>query len=212
MATLAQLRATVQDDLLAVPIATTDAHVNEAIKAAIRNYEADRFWFNETRSLTFSCVVGQTDYDSDDDIGLIEHADYMENQLDGADRWMGYARPPTLAWLIGGDASSGEPYLWTHVGGAIRLFPAPDDTYTIRVTGFIRYAPLVVDTDENPWTIEGKGYDLIRARARWHIANNVVKDEAEAGRAAQAEEAALIAAFKKTGARSSRYYVLPRQF
>lgn len=212
MATLSELRATIVDDLIASTIQVTDAHVDAAIKGAIRALESERYWFNDSRDLTFSCVVDQTEY-TEGNVALVIKPEFLTLELDnGQERHLTYCRPNTLSWLLEGDPSSGEPTSWTWFGIGFRLSPPPDDTYTIRVTGFAKYAALSVDTDTNDWITEGKGYDLVRARAKWILSTDITKDDAEATRAAAAEEVARTTALNKTGLRYGRGMVTPRQF
>lgn len=212
MATLAQLRATISDDLIASTIPVTDAHIDAAINGAIRALEGERYWFNDSRDLTFSCVVDQTEY-VDGDVTLVIKPEYLTLELsNGQERRLTYLRPGVLSWLLEGDPSSSEPTTWTWFGNGFRLHPPPDDTYTIRVTGFAKYATLSTGTDTNAWIVEGKGYDLIRARAKWILATDITKDEVEATRAAAAEEVARTVALNKTGQRYGRGLVTPRQF
>lgn len=47
----------------------------------------------------------------------------------------------------------GTPTMFTQVGGQIRVRPIPSSTTTIYMTYYGTMQPLVVDTDENEWTV-----------------------------------------------------------
>jgi hypothetical protein len=146
------------------------AAIRTKIQQAIRYFQPRRFWFNETRSNTFSTVAGQSDYDiatvgdfyTFDALYLIEGNGEV-NALKRRDyRW---------SETLEGNVTSNQPYSWAYVNKTVRLYPPPDAVYTMRPTGHIKVAAPATDGDaENEWMLYA--YDLIMYRARASLEAN----------------------------------------
>src|SRR5690606_16496709 len=84
--------------------------------------------------------------------------------------------------LSDNSASTGEPYAWSYYNQEIRLYPIPDGVYTIRLQlGNYRLTALASDSDTNAWLDEA--YDLLKARAKYILYKNTIKDAALAAEA-----------------------------
>lgn len=185
MTTLADLQTAIADEVDDTTGEYGDAIV-KAIQGAQRYCERSTYYFNETRDQTFVTVNGQQWYDSSDNANIptLVHiqALYSEDSA-GQSVMMTRETPEALESLSDSSASSGEPFLWTYFNQQIRLYPIPSATvYTIRMQlGPYRLAPLVNDTDTNAWLSEA--YDLIKARAKYILQKDVLKDAALAAEA-----------------------------
>ena len=149
-----------------------------AILAAQRYCERSTYYFNETRDQTFQTVQGQEWYGASANaniptlvnIDALFRADPADNVIE-----MRRVSPRELEVLSDNSASIGEPYCWTYFGQRIRIYPIPDRAYTIRMQiGPYRLGPLTSGTDENAWLTEA--YDLIKARAKYIIHKDTLKD------------------------------------
>lgn len=185
MTTYANLQADIADDL----DDTTGEYANQikkAILGAIRYCERNSYYFNETRDITFPTVNGREWYTAADNSNiptLVHIAGVWSEDTAGARSIITESTPQELELLSDNAASRGEPYAYVYFGQRIRLYPVPNDAvYTIRLqVGPYRLAPLVNDTDENAWLNEA--YDMIKARAKYLIYKNTIKDAALAAEA-----------------------------
>lgn len=158
-----------------------NAQIQTAIFEAIRWCEREVYYFNETRDVTFPTVDGQEWYDGDDNsniptLGRIVEA-YCE-RTDGRRYRMRRVKPEELELLSDDSASRGEPYSWTYFGQRIRIYPIPDgETYTIRLQlGPYRLASITSPNESNVWTTEA--FDMVKARAKYQLYKNILKDAA----------------------------------
>lgn len=155
------------------------AAILKAVQGAQRDCERQTYYFNETRDVTFPTVVDQEWYDETDNANiptLIKiQAAYLipaSNQI----HWLTRTTPEHLEILGGSNTTSNQPTLWTYFAQQIRLWPKPNlATYTVRLQlGPYRLTPLASPTDTNAWLDEA--YDLIKARAKYRLFKNTLKD------------------------------------
>lgn len=185
MTTLADLTADIADDV----DDTTGEYggpILKAVQGAQRDCERNTYYFNETRDETFAAVVDQDWYDETANANIPTlvriQAVYL---IDSASIIYDLIRstPEEIEMLLGSNTTSNQPTLWTYFGQRIRLYPKPNlTTYTIRLQiGPYRLTPLVNSTDTNAWLDEA--YDLLKARAKYRLYKNTLKDAALAAEA-----------------------------
>lgn len=148
-----------------------------AITDAIAAYRDERFFFNESRTITFSTVAGQEFYDSTDAaaIATIRRFDYIGVYIGDQFNRLEYCTPDEMEWLSTGLTSSGAPFDYTYYQRKIRLYPTPDAVYTVRVGASVTFAAPANDSEiNNPWMVEAER--LIRSRAKNELALHVLKD------------------------------------
>lgn len=185
MTTYADLQADIADDI----DDTTGEYSNQikkAITGAIRYCERNTYYFNETRDITFPTINGREWYDAADNTNiptLIHIAGVWSEDSSGKRSTIRETTPQELELLTDNAASRGEPYAYVYFGQRIRLYPIPNDAaYTIRLqVGPYRLSPLVNDLDENAWLNEA--YDMVKARAKYILFKNTIKDAALAAEA-----------------------------
>lgn len=214
MPNFADIKAAIADDIDDTTGEYAD-QIGKAVLAAIRYCERVPYYFNETRDVTFATAAGQEWY------GAAAHAQiptlvhinraYKEDAAGQRADFL-RARPEDIEALADSQATRGEPYLWTYFGQRIRIYPIPDATpYTIRLQiGPYRLASLVADDDSNAWLTEA--YDMVKARAKFILAKDTLKDAGTATEALadyQDQERALKA---ETSARNGTGYVIPTCF
>lgn len=185
MTTLTTLKARIAADLERSDLTT---EIGQAIEDAIRHHQTERFWFNETRDLTFTTVAGQSIYTADDDadIGNIIRVDAAFVSNGGSVSLLTRETPERIEYLTDNSAASGEPYLWTWFAGAIRLYGIPNDAYDIQLIGhFAAPAPASDAETGNAWMVNA--FELIRCTAKGYLAVHVTRDPQLAGDMVQAE-------------------------
>lgn len=152
------------------------SQIANAVSDAIKLYERSRFWFNVTRSLTFSTVVNQAAYTASDlaQIPLIVRIEnlflYMPGTIYELDRY----EPASFEYLIGGNTGPGKPTAFTYVDQTLMLWPTPAAVYTLRPHMHYKFAPLVAPTDTNAWCTDAE--ELIRTHAKLILYTDVLED------------------------------------
>lgn len=179
MASFLDLRTNIANDLTRTDL---DAQTKNAVRDAIKFYEADRFWFNQTRSLTFSTVAAQSAYTS---VDLAQIPNVIEFDAlflrDSTSQWeLTKQEFDYFEWLIGSNTANGRPTDYTYVDGQILMWPVPAAVYTVRPHMHYRLPMLSADTDSTAWCNEAE--NLIRAHAKMILCANVIEDDAGAQR------------------------------
>lgn len=142
--------------------------IADAISDAILYYNNERYFFNETRSNTFSTVASQSDYTSSDsaEIGNILKIDYVTCLAGGLLYTVDVMAPEVIEEsIINGGIVTGIPAFYTFYNQTLRFYPVPNDVYTIRA-GYVRQiaAPATDVETLNPWMTTAER--LIRTRAK----------------------------------------------
>jgi len=174
MSTLAIMKARIADELARSDLTSQIAY---AITDAITAYEDERFHFNESRATTFSTVDGQEFYSSSDAaaIGNIQKIDYVKVYVGNQPHDLGYERPGDMESLSLNGTQEGTPWSYTWYGNQIRLYPVPDQAYTIRIGASVKVAAPASDAEaSNSWMTHAER--LIRSRAKLELALHVLKD------------------------------------
>lgn len=153
--------------------------IGNKINAAIRHYQPRRFWFNESRSVTFNTVAG-TDLYTFATIGTeFYRVDSVAMTIDTEDvRYLDRMNYVELSDLADNNTDQGEPSDYAYIAKAIRFWRNPDAIYSTRLTGHVKLAAPANDAEaDNAWMTEA--YDLIMSRAkaelyahRWEDPNN----------------------------------------
>lgn len=187
MTTRAIMLAEMADDM---ERSDSSAFTNK-INAAIRHYSPKRFWFNESRSVTFSTVastdtyafstIGTEFYKIDGIYVTIAAGDVRELQR------VDYSY---LERTASADTTTGEPDVYAYINRAIRLWRNPDAVYSTRILGHVKLAaPATDDEADNLWMTEA--YDLIMCRAKAELYAHRYEDPNNAAVMQQAEASAL---------------------
>lgn len=208
MATLAQMISEIESD---TERSDTDA-IRKKILAAIRNYSPTRFFFNESRDVTFATVSGQTEYTFGTDITTEFYG------IDGV--WLTQGtnvyevRRTTytaLEQLLDGAATQNQPTLYAWVNRKLRVYPEPNAAYSVRITGHIKAAAPASDAEtDNVWMTEA--YDLIMSRAKAELYAHRWEEPAAAQVMRVAEAEALDRLLATTDTKIGSGFVIPTQF
>jgi hypothetical protein len=146
-------------------------HINDAIRA----YKAKHWWFLQeptstakTNSTTasnsyVSLVTGIIQIDT-----LQITVSSQLNRLTAVDH-------STMEALHEGTSSEGQPWNYSQYGKRVRLYPTPDDIYTLTWTGlFEESTTLSSSSDTNDWMTNGEL--LIRRQAKMTILRDYLGD------------------------------------
>lgn len=163
MTTLAVMLAEMQSDMERSSSSDVTA-MRAKINAAIRHYQPKRFWFNESRSVTFDTVASTavytfatigTEFYKIDGAFLTNGSEIIElERVNYTEIETGMATP-----------TEAVPMAYAYVEKSIRLYDVPDAIYAARLTGHIKLAAPASDAEaDNAWMTEA--YDLIMSRAK----------------------------------------------
>lgn len=214
MTTLADLASAIADDIDDTT-GEYGAQITTAIHAAQRYCERSTYYFNETRDQTFVTVNGQEWYGTADNANiptLIRIEAVYSEDSSGQRVMLSRETPKELELVSDNSASRGEPYCWTYFNQQIRLYPIPGaEVFTIRLQlGPYRLAPLVNGADTNAWLSEA--YDLIKARAKYILCKDTLKDPGPAAEALNDYNDQDIALAAETSSRTGTGIIRPTCF
>ncbi len=185
---------------------------SQKISNAIRSYQGERFWFNETRSSTFSTVAAQQDYTYGTDIT----DEFME--LDGIYLSFGTSIIELdlvdyreIEVLRGTNSPTGVPVRAAFINNTLALYPCPDAAYAVSLAGLVKKdGPADDSVADNVWMNEG--YDLIKSRTKVELYAVVYRDT-EGAAIERAAEAMYLAELKaKSGNKMGTGRIRPTQF
>jgi hypothetical protein len=184
MTLLSDLTADIADDIDDTS-GEYGAQILKAVQGAQRDCERSTYYFNETRDVTFSTVIGQQIYDSTANANIPTLVHIQRAYITDGGGQIDFLRlitPDLMELLSDSSAATGEPYNYTYFAQKIRIYPIPDAVYTIRLQlGPYRLSVLSNPSDNNAWLDEA--YDLMKARAKYRLYKNSLKDPALAAEA-----------------------------
>jgi hypothetical protein len=151
--------------------------IRNAIRGAIGFWQRERFAFNDG-VLSFVTVPGQAGYGGSYLAGQnVMLAIDSAVAIDASDTtWALRNVPISDLEALGDQNQAGQPAYFAKFSEGYRLFPIPDDVYTIRFTGHVRLGAPATDADTNAWVDEA--YDLIASYAKRYLALHRLKDTA----------------------------------
>lgn len=174
------------------PDLTSD--ITQAIFDAIKCYQNRRWYFNETNTSLWNTVTAQEFYTVIDspDIPNYLKIDHLKITTGGTSRFV--LKQRDWDWIDNvavNTTSVGQPTDFCYYEQKVRLYPIPDAVYPMRFSGVLRLATLVNPADTNAWVNTSDAEPLIRAHAKWALANNVIFDDDLASRCEKAVNLAL---------------------
>jgi len=183
MSTFATLKARVADELNRSDLTS---QIATAVTRAIEYYARERFTFNEGRST--AATVADNQYVTfpsglrvvDGVLATIGSNTYplVRMEFDEMEAWHGATN------------TTGQPIDFSVRDGQFRIYPTPNQAYTLTVLGIYDQSALSDDTDTNDWCT-GLAQDLITARARYTISRDILFDQEGMTHARLAEVEAL---------------------
>lgn len=189
---------------------TDDTQIKQHINDAITHYRAHRFWFNEepSGSALTSATTASNSYVARY-TGLIQ-LDSLRITISGQVYPLDPVSFDDMEAMHDGSTSDGQPYAYCLYGDRVRLYPTPDDAYTLTWSGIFEDATaLSADGDTNDWMTHGE--QLIRHRAKKTFMRDVLRDRPDEVMLEQvAENEAYDALIRETVKRSARRRIKAR--
>jgi len=181
MTTFGAMKSRIADETLRSDLVT---QIGNAIRSAIAEYRAERFWFNEASAETVT-TAGDAIISPPPELVLVDFVEAVQN---GARYRLDAVTFADLQTMSASD-TTGVPRAWAGYRDRILIYPIPDGAYPIWLHHVRDLGALDEDIDTNAWMTEAG--DLIRHAARRILYSDVVDDERRAAIAAAAEHRAL---------------------
>ena len=184
MSTFAVLKARIVDEMVRGDLTATQ--LDNAVNDAIRQWEGERFKFNEKR-YTILTVAAQEYYDLEGPtlltsagaaVGtgetLLEIDDIFTSINNNPYRLCPRTQQHLDEWQS--TTYQGQPADYTLYGAQLRIWPIPDQEYTLSLMGLARLSPnpLSDDSHTNAWMTEAE--PLIRATAKMLLYRDILRD------------------------------------
>ncbi|UNE53834.1 hypothetical protein [Bartonella machadoae] len=178
--TFSHMVALIQDEIDDTT-AEYSTQIQDSIVTALRLCEREPLFFNETlnvtKEATFKTQSGKTWYGKEQGV-FIETTGDLEAVFLGREAAtqtpLLFKSVEALQQQYGEQPPLGNPLFYTYCDQTIGLFPTPKQIETIRLV----YAPFRFGNEgvceENPWFIHA--FDLIKARAKYELYKNILKD------------------------------------
>lgn len=187
--------------------------IANAISDAIACYDRERFYFSETRDVTFNTVALQPRYGAaatttpTGALGRVLHIDYAYTYIGGNPQRLVPGDPDRMETDTSGTTvSPGQPGEYGWYGEELIIAPIPVDVFEIRLGCVLTIAEPATDVETlNPWMMRKHAESLIRNRAKAELYANVedIMDDKKAMKFMQLAEDALDKLRDKTEAKLS---------
>ncbi len=210
MTTFGTMRDRIADEL---DRADLTSQIEREIKSAIAFYERKRFWFNEQR-IDFPTVASQEWYTSTDDSAIpnLLTLDIAKVAISSTNKYQLDLLPYAELEFVSdnGAADEGQPTSLAYFQKQVRLYPIPDASYSVVLSGIFALDSLSASADTNAWMTDGEA--LIRARVKASIYSNVIRDPELANEARGIEREELGALVSATTQKKATGQLLPTTF
>jgi hypothetical protein len=186
LGTLGELKARILDETKRPSLTS---QVGKAVTDAIEFYAVQRFWFNEALDTSITTVADTAAYE----IPTVMRKLILAEITSGGQR---FELCEGMSWeeyrsATRNSTSSVQPTDIVFYGANLYLYPTPAGEYPLSLSyssaldGFLDSEDVIDDSRSNAWSTEAE--PLIRARAKWDLYFNVIRDYDEANLCAQAE-------------------------
>lgn len=164
MTTLATMKAVIADEMMRDDLTS---QIALKITEAIKFYQSKRFFFNETDGIEFQTLSTDTIpylYDIDAVYVLIGNDWNLMSKI-SPEQWR----------ILSTSTTTGQPVNWVYFQEEMRIYPDPDQEYTIKIMAHYRVQEPASDAEEgNRWMVEGEA--LIRHYAKGLLFRDVLYD------------------------------------
>ncbi|KEC56531.1 hypothetical protein [Bartonella koehlerae] len=211
--TFAFMVALIQDEIDDTT-AEYSVQIQDSIFNALRLCEREPFFFNEKREVIFKTQCEKTWYGQEEGV-FIQSKRSLETVFLGAHAatqiQLLFKSVEVLQQQYGLKPPQGMPLFYTYLDQKIGLFPTPKEVETVRLSyASIRFGDEQVMEDDNPWLIYA--FDLIKARAKYELYKNILKDPEYASSSFRDFQEQLQALRFETSRRKGSSNILPMRF
>ncbi|CAF26571.1 hypothetical protein [Bartonella quintana] len=211
--TFSDMVALIQDEIDDTT-AEYSLQIRDSILTALRLCEREPFFFNKKREATFKTQSGKTWYGQEEGI-FIQSEKNLEAVLLGtqaATQTQLFHKPiQALQQQYGSPPLQGTPLFYTCLEQKIGLFPTPQDVETVHLFYFpLRFGDEQLMEEGNPWLMHA--FDLIKARAKYELYKNILKDPEYAAVSFKDFQEQLQALQFETSRRTDSAHILPMRF
>ena len=182
MATYIETQQRIADEISRDDLTT---NIRQEILSAIEYYKQRRFWWNETTGTT--TTVASTNYVSlpSDFVDL----DILQITVGSNTTLLKQETYEAIVdWDINGQ--TGQPTSFALYQDRVRLYPTPNDAYTLTFHYVKALTALSADSDTNAWLTDGE--ELIRLHAKKMLYANKIRNAKAAQDMAALEELVLL--------------------
>ncbi|MBB5074411.1 hypothetical protein HNQ69_001553 [Bartonella callosciuri] len=174
--TLAHLVSVIQDEIDDIGDEYV-RQIQESIFCAVRFCERESFYFNESRDVVFTTRAGKGVYDATD-TRHIETAVKIRSVYLRSDPHhkleLEWKSPFSLESSLSSE-QQGRPVCYSYFDRKLHLYPTPDRAYQIQLLlSPMRLSEMESVDEEHPWFVHG--FDLIKARAKYELYKNILKE------------------------------------
>lgn len=169
MTTRAVMKQRIADELARADLTSM---IPYAISDAIKYYQSKRWFFNESREITFDTANGQEFYDKYDCayLSTLIKIDYAKVTIDNT--LFDLKRVDPEEHEHNQNQVNGQPFSYSYYAQQMRLYPVPTDAWEVRVAGVMQTPEPVTDEEKyNPWMTEAEL--LIRTQAKINLVRHV---------------------------------------
>lgn len=163
------------------------SEISASIIDAIEDLGVERFTFNQSGGFTLSVsaddadyVVGDWQLDGGSDFDSIIEPDQLWIRIGGNDHRLDHASWDDIKDMGQSSPTTGQPYLYAYFDDAWKIYPTPDQSYTIYMRAHYRLTELSDDSDVNAWT--GQARRLTGAAAKGILYAEVLDDDRNAAK------------------------------
>lgn len=170
-------------DLLSNSANMSTPPIQLAIQDAIREWERQRFYFNEIRTASaFSTVLNQEFYTSADAAFIATAAtiDKMSILIGGNRLRLEPRTADYMEDISMNPTNTGQPVEYAYYGEKIRFYPIPNGVYPVNALYTQRLAELTAAGDTNVWVNDAE--ELIRLTAKEKLYAHTLMDDVSAER------------------------------
>ncbi|MGF7158233.1 hypothetical protein [Bartonella heixiaziensis] len=188
--------------------------IQDSIFTALRLCEREPFFFNEKRIMTFKTKPRKTWYEQEDGFfmypGMILESVFLGTYAP-TQKQLFFKPSEALQKQYGTQPPLETPVFYTCSEQKIGLFPTPANVETVRLSYARAYFGEGMGMQEdNPWFIHA--FDLIKARAKYELYKNILKDPEYAAVSFNDFQEQLQVLHAETSRRKGASNILPMKF